>query len=69
MKDGAWGVVRRGWSDVPGLTWVDEAIWSGVVGVGEDVMEVWAECGWKLLRRDPVLPCVQVTRSVDGVGM
>ena len=54
---------------MPDLAWVDEARWGRVVGVGEDVMEVWAECGWELLRRYPVLPCVQVTRSVDGVGM
>ena len=54
---------------MPGLTWVDDALWGGVVGVGEEIMEVWAECGWELLRRYPVLPCVQVTRSVYDVGM
>ena len=54
---------------MPGLAWVDGARWGWLVGVGEDVMEVWAKCGWELLRWDPVLPCVQVTHGVDGVGV
>ena len=54
---------------MPGLAWVERARWGGMVGVNKDVVEVWAECGWELLRRDPVLPCVQVTHSVNSVGM
>ena len=46
FKDGAGGVVRWSWTDMPGLAWVDGACGVWVVGVGEDGLEVRAEGRW-----------------------
>ena len=54
----AGGVVRWGWADVPDLAWVDGPGGGWLVGVGEDVVEVWTESHWELFRWDPVLSCV-----------
>ena len=46
FKDGAGGIVRWGWTYVPGLVWVDGACGGWLVGVGEDGVEVRAEGCW-----------------------
>ena len=46
FKDGARGVVRWSWTDMPGLAWVDGA-WRGwMVGLSEDGLEVRAKGRW-----------------------
>ena len=46
IKDGAGGVFRWSWTDVPGLAGVDGA-WGGwLVGLGKDGLEVRAKGRW-----------------------
>ena len=46
FKDGAGGVCRWSWTDMPGLAGVDGA-WRGwMVGLGEDGLEVRAKGRW-----------------------
>ena len=46
FKDGAGGVVRWSWTDVPGLAWVDGAYRGWMVGLSEDGLEVRAKGRW-----------------------
>ena len=46
FKDGAGGVVRWSWADVPGLVWVDGAYRGWMVGLSEDGLEVRAKSRW-----------------------
>ena len=46
FKDGAGGVVRWSWTDMPGLAWVDGAWRRWVVGLSEDGLEVRAKGRW-----------------------
>ena len=43
FKDGAGGVVRWGWTYVPGLAWVDGAYRGWMVGLSENGLEVRAK--------------------------
>ena len=54
---------------MPGLSWVDGACWRWLVGVDENGLKVRSEGCWEVLGRVPLRSRVQVTHSVEGMGV